>query len=100
MISLAPPWSMNFAPRLVASFKVMVGSYFAWIGQIGMQLVLPAHARRFLYGCELRAAGTPRTGISVGERDMPRNAVSAGVRFLSAFLTARSVSDSGIRGMG
>src|SRR5215813_2445511 len=83
-----------------ASFKVMVGSYFAWIGQIGMHFVLPAQAGRFLYGCELRAGGTPRTGISVGGRDMPRNAVSAGLRFLSAFLTARSVSDSGIRGIG
>ena len=34
-------------PVSIASFKVMVGSYFAWIGQIGMQLVLPAQARRF-----------------------------------------------------
>ena len=32
-----------------ASFKVMVGSYFAWIGQIGMQLVLPAQARRLVW---------------------------------------------------
>jgi hypothetical protein len=35
-------------PVFVASFNVMVGSYFAWIGQIGMQFVLPAQARRFL----------------------------------------------------
>src|SRR5262245_27895035 len=32
--------------RFNASFKVTVGSYLAWIGQIGIQLVLPAQARR------------------------------------------------------
>ena len=60
-ISLATAWWISFAPLLVASFKVMVGSYLAWIGQIGMQLVLPAQARRFRYGWELRAAGRLRT---------------------------------------
>ena len=72
----------------------------AWIGQIGMQLVLPAQARRPLYGRELRAAGTLRTGISVGAVSIPRNAVSLALRFLSAFLIARSVRDSGIAGIG
>src|SRR5215831_17032139 len=47
-ISLATVRSMICTnPVLVASFNVMVGSYFAWIGQIGMQFVLPAHGRRF-----------------------------------------------------
>src|SRR3974390_1003265 len=49
-ISLATVRSFSFAPLFVASFKVMVGSYLAWIGQIGMQLVLPAQVRRFRYG--------------------------------------------------
>src|SRR5271167_4467131 len=39
-ISLATVRSFSFAPLFIASFKVMVGSYLAWIGQIGMQLVL------------------------------------------------------------
>ena len=46
-ISLATAWSISCAPLLVASFNVMVASYLAWIGQIGMQLVLPAQARQF-----------------------------------------------------
>ena len=40
---------------------VTVASYFAWIGQIGVQLVLPAHTRRPLSFCELRPAGVCRT---------------------------------------
>ena len=45
----APQLAMRLlAPLLVASFSVMVASYLAWIGQIGMQLVLPAQVRRFL----------------------------------------------------
>src|SRR4029077_10594575 len=85
---------------LSASFKVTVGSYFAWIGQIGMQLVLRAQARRPLYGCELRAAGKPRTAIPVGACSISRNAVSAGSSFSSALAMARSVSEFGIRGIG
>ena len=45
--SLATVWYMILTfPVARASLSVTVGSYFAWIGQIGMQLVLPAHARR------------------------------------------------------
>src|SRR5437016_14281377 len=67
-------------PVFVASFSVMVGSYFAWIGQIGMQFVLPAQARRFRYGAELRAAGTPLTGILATGFPIPKNPVSVSVR--------------------
>ncbi len=73
MTSLATAWSISFAPLLVASFNVMVGSYLAWIGQIGMQLVLPAQARRFRYGWELRAAGRLLTLIAVTGFSIPRN---------------------------
>src|SRR5258708_40224149 len=70
-ISLATVRSLNVTkPVFLASFSVMVGSYFAWIGQIGMQLVLPAQARRVLYSAELRAAGTPPTRI-IGTRLPP-----------------------------
>src|SRR5258708_38477866 len=100
-ISLATVRSQSLTnPVPIASFNVIVGSYFAWIGQIGMQLVLPAQARRLRYGCELRAAGRPRTGISLGGDFIPRNWGSAGNRPLSARLMAPSVSDSGIRGIG
>jgi hypothetical protein len=53
-------------PVLSARARVTVASYFAWIGQIGMQLVLPAQTRRFWYGCELRPAGVgeTKTGLS------------------------------------
>src|SRR5215475_16162196 len=82
-ISLATVRSMICTnPVLLASFNVMVGSYFAWIGQIGMQFVLPAQARRFRYGSELRAAGTPLTGMSVTAVPIPKNPVSASVRGL------------------
>src|SRR6202035_5568837 len=83
-ISLATAWSISFAPPLVASLNVMVGSYLAWIGQIGMQLVLPAQARRFRYGWELRAAGRLLTLIPVTGWSIPRNLVSSSVNFASA----------------
>jgi len=86
----------------LASFSVMVGSYFAWIGQIGMQLVLPAQARRFRYGAELRAAGTPLTGIMGTGFPIPKNPVSASVSgfWFRDLLTYWSVVEFGIFGIG
>src|ERR1700745_3150515 len=80
----------------------MVGSYFAWIGQIGMQLVLPAQARRFRYGSGLRAARTPLTGILGNGFPIPKKWVSPPV---SGFLlreawTYWSVVEFGILGIG
>src|SRR5215831_20497298 len=99
-ISLATVPFRNFTTPgvFIASFSVMVGSYFAWIGQIGMQLVLPAQARRFRYGSELRAAGTPLTGILVTSFPIPKNPVSASVSgfWFRDLLTYWSVVEFGI----
>src|SRR6516165_5714617 len=98
--SLATAWSISLAPLLVASANVMVGSYLAWIGQIGMQLVLPAQARRFRYGWELRAAGRLRTLSPVRGSPMPRNWVSSALNCASALPTRWSNSEGGILGIG
>src|SRR5438094_10139361 len=101
---LLATWRCNnrTCPVSKASFSVMVGSYFAWIGQIGMQLVLPAQARRFRYGSELRAAGTPLTGILVTGFPIPKNPVSPSVSgsLLRESLTYWSVVEFGILGIG
>src|SRR5277367_4389550 len=94
--SLATLWWTSLAPLLVASFKVTVGSYLAWIGQIGMQLVLPAQARRFRYGWELRAEGRLRTASDVTDLPIPRNWVSPSPKFASAWPTRWSNNDGGI----
>src|SRR6476646_8779356 len=99
-ISLATVWSISLAPLLVASFSVIVGSYLAWIGQIGMQLVLPAQARRFRYGWDLRAAGRLRTLSPVTGFPIPRNLVSSSVNRASASPTRWSNSEGGILGIG
>src|SRR5262249_27425149 len=101
-ISLATVRSQNVTPVFLASFSVMVGSYFAWIGQIGMQLVLPAQARRFRYGSELRAAGNPLTGIMGTGLPIPKNPVSASVSgfWFRDLLTYWSVVEFGIFGIG
>ncbi|MNJ52175.1 hypothetical protein D3C77_474970 [compost metagenome] len=52
---------MRTLPVSSALAMVTVASYLAWIGQIGVQLVLPAHTRRPLSLCELRPAGVCRT---------------------------------------
>jgi len=103
-MSQATVRSRNFTMPgvFIASFNVMVGSYFAWIGQIGIQLVLPAQARRLRYGSELRAAGTPLTGILVTGSPIPKNAVSSffkGSLFNDAS-TCWSVVEFGIFGIG
>src|SRR5215204_5178503 len=101
MISLATVFSRIWTkPVAIASFNVMVGSYFAWMGQIGMQLVLPAQARRCLYGWELRAAGSLLTGIFLTGFPISRNSVLSSLRLLSAASTARSNNESGISGIG
>src|SRR4051812_29836622 len=101
MMSLATARLMiRTKPVFVASLSVIVGSYLAWIGQMGMQFVFPAQARRFRYGCELRAAGTPRTRILVTGSAIPRNAVSAGSMDSSALPISISIRDGGIFGIG
>src|SRR5580698_9139755 len=87
-ISLATAQGISLAPPFVASFKVIVGSYFAWIGQMGMQLVLPAHARRFRYGSEFRAAGRLRTLSEVTDFPVSRNVVSTSDKSESAWPTS------------
>src|ERR1700747_3187885 len=82
-------------PVRSASCMVTLGSYLAPIGQIGMQLVLPAHTRRSWYGCELRPAGVLETFHVMLSRPMPgifNCDVTAS--------TAMSTFDSGIRGIG
>src|SRR5712671_6082608 len=82
-------------PVRTASASVTLGSYLAWIGQIGMQLVLPAQTRRFCYGCELRAAGVLETAQSRSSRPTPSI-----FRFGMAASTDMSTFDSGIFGIG
>jgi hypothetical protein len=43
------------APLFSANDRCAVASYFAWIGQIGMQLALPQHAGLSSRAAELRA---------------------------------------------
>src|SRR6516164_5117651 len=91
MTSLATVRYMIFTlPVRSASFTVTVGSYFACIGQIGMQLVLPAHVRRCRNGRELRAAG-----VLLTFKGMPSMAKPA-----ILLLMVLSTFDSGIFGMG
>src|SRR5258707_6859398 len=85
---------------LSASFNVMVGSYLAWIGQIGMQWVLPAQARRLPYGRELRAAGTLRSLNPVTGLPIPRKLVSSAVNCARASPMRWSDTEGGILGIG
>src|ERR1700733_8340875 len=99
-ISLATALWISRVPPFIASFNVIVASYLAWIGQMGMQLVLPAQARLFRYGWELRAACRLLTLSVVTGVPIPRNLVSTSDRFVSASPTRRSNNDCGILGIG
>src|SRR5689334_7308508 len=63
-------------PVARALFIVTVASYLAWIGQIGVQLVLPAHTRRPAYGWELRPAGVGLTTSGKPSNICPVTAVT------------------------
>src|SRR5689334_6102485 len=62
---------MSFAPLLSARAMCTVASYFAWIGQIGMQLLLPQHGGRSSRTTEFRPCGVERTSYGVPSNALP-----------------------------
>ncbi|MCY1242810.1 hypothetical protein D3C85_1557090 [compost metagenome] len=68
---------MRTLPVSSALFMVTVASYLAWIGQIGVQLVLPAQTRRPLSFCELRPAGVGLTSSGRPWNDWPSTAAAS-----------------------
>src|SRR5260221_3039420 len=77
-------------PVFSACSSVTLGSYLAWMGQIGMQLVLPAQTRRLWYGWELRPAGVPVTVSGIPWKLVP----------FTPWVTASSTSEGRIGFMG